>query len=116
MIEKGYDKTPGFLSDHPTLKSRVEIADKRAAELSAKLKDERKPPVASETAFRQIQARANQLAQTTPDDQSLKNSKTLLQALPRSCMVPDEPVPQDAKAARVARGPGRRGGLSPRLT
>lgn len=102
LAAQGGDKTPEFLSDHPSLASRAKIADERAAQWQARGADSRKPPVADDNQFRQLQARAAQVARTTPDDSSLQNSQQLLQALPRSCLTPEEPVPADAKTAQQA--------------
>jgi predicted Zn-dependent protease len=88
MIDAGYDKTPAVASDHPTLASRVEAANERVKELPPEAKSWRKPPVADDAQFKALQARAAQLAKTLPDDSSLQNSQQLLQALPRSCIVP----------------------------
>jgi predicted Zn-dependent protease len=99
MIDKGYDKTPAMLSDHPSLKSRVEDAKKRAAELPPNAKEWRREPVASASRFKQLQDRAAQLAKTLPNDKSLANSQELLQALPRSCVAPIDPP--DAQQARA---------------
>ncbi len=98
MIDAGYDKTPGYMSDHPTLKSRVEEANARVKKLPADAKDWEKSPVADATTFKSLQARAAKLAKTLPDDSSLKNSQQLLQALPRSCVAPVDP--KDAVDAR----------------
>jgi len=88
MIKAGYDKTPAIASDHPTLASRVEDADRRVKELPPDAKNWRKPPVADPAKFRELQQRAQALSTKMPDDTSLKNSQQLLAALPRSCVVP----------------------------
>ena len=98
MIDAGYDKTPGYMSDHPTLKSRVEEANARVKKLPPDAKDWSKPPIADASEFKQLQTRAAKLSKSLPDDTSLKNSQQLLQALPRSCVAPVDP--QDAVAAR----------------
>jgi predicted Zn-dependent protease len=100
MIDAGYDKTPAIASDHPTLASRVEAAKKWAAELPPSAQAWRKPPVADAAKFHQLQARANQVAKTTRSDETLANSQQLLQALPRSCIIPY--TTQDELAARKA--------------
>ena len=88
MINAGYDKTPAMVSDHPTLASRVEAAKQWAKELPPTAKSWLKPPIADAAEFKRLQARAAQLAKTQPDDSSLANSQQLLQALPRSCVIP----------------------------
>jgi predicted Zn-dependent protease len=98
MIDAGYDKTPAMLSDHPTLKSRVEAAEKRAAALPPQADQWRRAPVAGAQRFKDLQARAERLGKTLPSDQTLANSQELLQALPRSCVAPVEP--KDALEAR----------------
>ena len=87
MVDAGYDKTPEMLSDHPTLKSRVEDAKRRTRELPANAKEWRKPPVADKAKFAQLQARAKELGAKLPDDKTLAGQE-LLRALPRSCVVP----------------------------
>src|SRR5688500_4835184 len=98
MIDKGYDKTPAYLSDHPTLQSRVEAAQRRTTALPEHADDWRRPAVASGQRFRDLQARSARLGKTRPSDTTLANSQELLQALPRSCIAPVEP--QDAVQAR----------------
>ena len=60
----------------------------------------RKPPIASPKEFAQLQRRAAELGKTLPSDQTLANSQELLQALPRSCLMPADPA--DAVQARQA--------------
>jgi predicted Zn-dependent protease len=103
MIGKGYDKTPAIESDHPTLRSRVQIANKRVAELErdGTIDQYRRPPIATPEQFAEYRDRAARLSREIPDDKSLHNSQQLLQALPRSCIAAD-PDPPDAQAARQA--------------
>ncbi len=98
MIDKGYDKTPAMMSDHPTLKSRVDAARERADALPRHAGEWRRDPVASTKRFRDLQTRAERIGKTVPSDQTLANSQELLQALPRSCVAPVEP--KDAVQAR----------------
>src|SRR3954471_4542808 len=98
MIDKGYDKTPGMLSDHPTLASRVEATKKRVAELPPEARKWQRAPIADVKEFRALQQRAATLAKKLPDDKSLQNSQQLAQALPRSCIAPVDPP--DAIEAR----------------
>jgi predicted Zn-dependent protease len=108
MIDKGYDKTPELLSDHPTLKSRVEEAKARAKNLPPSAASWRKPPIANAQRFSELKARANDIARRTPDDKSLANSQQLLAALPRSCIMPiDPPEVVHARRAIVAREQAR---------
>lgn len=88
MIDKGYDKTPGILSDHPTLASRVDKARERAADLPPDAADWRRDPVASPSRFKELQNRAVKLGKSVPSDSSLEGAKELLAALPRSCVSP----------------------------
>lgn len=98
MIDKGYDKTPEMLSDHPSLKSRVEEANARAAKLGPEAASWKRNPIAAAAEFKQLQARAVSLSKKLPSDQSLENASELLQALPRSCVAPIDP--KDAVDAR----------------
>ncbi len=88
MIDKGLDKTPAIVSDHPTLKSRVEKAQEYAAALPPEAADWRRDPVAGAARFKDLQARAAKVGKNVPNDESLENSQKLLQALPRSCVSP----------------------------
>jgi hypothetical protein len=78
----------GFLSDHPTLASRVQAAKERASKLGPDADRWRHPPVASASQFRDLQDRAARLSKTLPDDKSLAKTQELLSALPRSCLTP----------------------------
>jgi predicted Zn-dependent protease len=98
MIKMGYDTTPAIASDHPTLASRVEAADKRVAKLGPDADRMRRPPIADAQRFAQLKARAAKLAAQLPDDTTVASSRELLQALPRSCVVPVDPP--DAIQAR----------------
>ena len=88
MIDKGMDKGVAFLSDHPTLASRVQAAKERARELGPDADRYRRPPVASAARFRDLQDQAARLARTMPNDKTLAQTRELLQALPRSCLSP----------------------------
>jgi predicted Zn-dependent protease len=88
MIDAGYDKTPEIVSDHPSLANRVQETKKRVAALPPAAKGWQQAPVADAAKFRQLQARATQLAKTLPNDQSLAKSQQLARALPRSCLIP----------------------------
>jgi predicted Zn-dependent protease len=88
MIDKGYDKGVSYLSDHPSLSSRVEAANKRAQELGRDADRYRRPPVADAGRFRDLQRRAASVGRNMPDDQSLAKAQKLLAAFPRSCLTP----------------------------
>ncbi len=94
MIDKGYDKTPAYMSDHPTLASRVEASKKAAKKLDSDYEKDRRPPIASPDRFRALKERAAEIARRTPDDKSLANTQQLLQALPRSCLTTEPPSDQ----------------------
>ena len=88
MIEKGYDKTPEVMSDHPSLANRVAATKKRVANLPPEADRWRRPPVASGAEFRRLQQRAEEVGRNMPTDQTLANSQELLRAMPRSCLTP----------------------------
>jgi len=88
MIEKGYDKGPDYLSDHPPLKSRLDLARQRAQQLPPSASQWRRPNVASADEFRSLQQRARDLGARLPDDKSVQQVQKLLTALPRSCLTP----------------------------
>src|SRR5258705_6207955 len=88
MIDKGLDKGPDYLSDHPSLKSRLDLARQRAAQVERQSSQWRRPPVATADEFRRLQQRAADLGSRLPDDKSLQQVQKLLPALPRSCLTP----------------------------
>ena len=100
MIDKGLDTAPEFTSDHPSLKNRVDIAKKRAADLGAKAEANVQPPIFTPDQFQQLKQRAAAAAARTPDDKSLQNTKKVLQAIPRSCLYEDQPNPPDVQQAQ----------------
>ena len=105
MIAAGYDKTPAIASDHPTLASRVEAAEKRVKALDpARVAQLRKDNIATQEQFNQYKRAAVGASQGMPDDQKVLQAKNLLQALPRSCWVPY--VPDDQKEAAEAHRAG----------
>lgn len=94
---------PEWLGTHPALEKRVAYADQRAAEWKTRRPNWQQlmqPPVASPAEFRRLQERAKQVGATMPDDTSLENAQELLQAIPRSCLNPDEPQDNGVKAAQ----------------
>jgi predicted Zn-dependent protease len=96
MIDKGYDKGSELTSDHPSLASRLKIAQERARttpDLPPR-QQLRKPPTASPAEFRRYQEAAGRASKTTPDDTSLAKSQKLLAAIPRSCLTPVDPPDQ----------------------
>ncbi|HEX8521696.1 MAG TPA: M48 family metalloprotease [Tepidisphaeraceae bacterium] len=92
MIDKGYDKTPAMMSDHPTLASRVESTQRRTSELPPNARNWQKPPIANARQFAALKSHAAAAARNLPDDTTLANSQQLLQALPRSCIFPAPPA------------------------
>src|SRR5207248_511199 len=68
MVDLGYDKTPAIASDHPTLKSRVDAANKRAKSLEQRgVADKyRKPNVATPEEYRRYQQQAVESAKGMP--------------------------------------------------
>jgi predicted Zn-dependent protease len=102
MIDKGYDKTPAMMSDHPTLASRVEAAKKRASNLPPEASQWRRQPVAAGAQFTQLQDRAVAVGRNMPTDQQLAKTQQLLQAMPRSCLTPrDQEALPDQREAQL---------------
>lgn len=98
MIDKGYDKTPEMMSDHPSLASRVQVAKQSAAALPANARNWKQPPVADAAAFAALQQRATALAKSLPADKSLQSAKLLLASFP-SCVSPTEtPTQKNAQS------------------
>ncbi|HSU65698.1 MAG TPA: M48 family metallopeptidase [Tepidisphaeraceae bacterium] len=95
MIAAGYDTKSAMTSDHPTLASRVEAAEKRVAQLNPqRVAQYRKPDIATQQQFDQYKRDAVAASQGMPNDTQVLQAKNLLQALPRSCWVPYEPDDQ----------------------
>lgn len=93
---------PEWLSTHPATAQRIANAEKWAAEWKEKHPDWQqrlKPPVAGAQQFARLQQRTIDVGRSMPDDKSL-NQATLLAALPRSCMLPDEPHPPEVQQAQ----------------
>jgi predicted Zn-dependent protease len=97
MIAAGYDKTPGYMSDHPTLASRVQKVNQWVKDLGPNAGRE-SGPIASASQFRDYQERAATIAKRTPDDSTIQNGQQLAAALPHSCVMPTDPP--EAVAAR----------------
>jgi predicted Zn-dependent protease len=97
LIDKGLDTTPALQSDHPTCKSRVEVAKQEAAALPPEAARWKQPPIANAQQFAALKARAAQLAKTMPNDEQLQKAQTLLSAFPSCVTAVDQP---DQKAAR----------------
>lgn len=98
LIDKGLDNTPEAMSDHPKLSNRVAAAKRRTSQLPATASQWRKPPIADEARFRQLQARAVQVGRTMPNDKTLAQAQLLLAAFP-SCVSPTE-QPDQKQAQR----------------
>jgi len=89
LIDKGADKGPAFLSDHPPLTDRVAAVKAAADKLPASARQWRTEPVANASRFRQLQQRAVTVGKQMPTSEELaKKTQTLLAALPRSCLTP----------------------------
>ena len=98
LIDKGLDKTPEEMSDHPKLSNRVIATNERIKQLPANAKSWRKSPVVSETEFRRLQTRAMKVSKSTPDDQSIQKAQLMLAAFP-SCVTPvEQPDQKNAQA------------------
>ena len=102
MIAAGYDTKSAMTSDHPTLASRVEAADKRVAALDKqKVAQLRRPEIADPQQFELNKRAALAASQGMPNDQQVLQAKNLLQALPRSCWVPGEAEDQKQAAQKI---------------
>lgn len=100
LIDKGLDTTPEMMSDHPSLKSRVAAANERAAKLSPDAAKLRKPPVADASKFAAMKQRAEVVAKTMPNDESLQTAQTLLAAV-SSCVSPTDQPDQVAAREKI---------------
>lgn len=112
LIDKGLDKTPEKLSDHPSLASRVAAAKQRAAALPPEAQGWRRPPIADERRYAELKARAEAVGKTMPNDQSLARAKLLLAAV-QSCLAPTQTQEQqDARATLEAAEVAERSGTA----
>jgi predicted Zn-dependent protease len=102
LIDKGLDKTPEALSDHPKLSNRVANTEKRIRDLPPNADEWRRPPIASPSEFRDLQARAARLGRTMPNDQSLQQAQLMLASF-SSCVSPDEQPDQKRAQAIIAK-------------
>lgn len=97
LIDKGYDTASDVLSDHPTLRSRVQAAQERASKLPADAGQWRVDPVASKSKFTAMKARAAAFTKA-PDGKAKAQAQMLLRAVP-SCLLPaDTKQQKDAQA------------------
>ena len=99
MIKAGYDTTPAYASDHPTLASRVTAAKKEAAQWDQQHPNGagRVPPIADAAKFAQIKAQAAADSAKMPDDTQVAKAQTLLASF-NSCFSPkDQPEQSAAK-------------------
>jgi predicted Zn-dependent protease len=100
MIDLGYDTTPAYMSDHPTLRSRVDAARKRAAALPPDASKQHKPPIADAAKFAELKKRAADVGKKMPTDEQLKKAQTLLAAIP-SCLLPVDQPEQKAAQEKI---------------
>lgn len=113
MIDLGYDTTPEYMSDHPTLASRVAAAKKFASQLPPDAKQWRKPPIANAAKFAALKQRAIEVGKMMPKDEQLENAQTLLSAVP-SCLLPvDQPDQKAAQAKLKQAVEAESGGAAP---
>jgi predicted Zn-dependent protease len=99
MIDAGYDTTPAYASDHPTLASRVVAAKKNAADWARAHPGDpmRQPEIADAAKFAQIKQQTAALCATLPDDSQTKKAQQLLASF-SSCVAPvDQPEQAAAK-------------------
>lgn len=100
LIDKGMDKTPEALSDHPKLANRVAATKKRIAALPAEASSWRKPEIADQAKFNELKARAERISSQMPNDGSLQQARMLFAAFP-SCVSPAEQPDQVAAQNKV---------------
>jgi predicted Zn-dependent protease len=100
LVDKGYDKTPENLSDHPKLSNRVAATQRRIGQLPPDASQWRRPPVADEKRFAEMKGRAAQIAKNTPKDKSLEQARLMLASFP-SCVTTDEQPDQEQARAII---------------
>ena len=95
------DGTPEALSDHPSLVSRVERAQERAAALPADAHTWRRAPIANAQRYAALRQRTQLVAKTMPTSEQVALAQTLLSAVP-SCVLPVDPPAQKEAQRRIA--------------
>lgn len=100
MIEKGYDKTPEIMSDHPSLASRVETISAKVAKLPPTAAQYRKAPVADKAQLAALQDRSKQIVAAMPKTDATKGAGLLLASFP-SCVTSVETSTQKDAQQRV---------------
>jgi len=102
LIDKGYDKTPEIMSDHPKLSHRVAATRGRIKQLPPDAERWRRPPVADARRFAELKERAARVGKSMPNDQSLQQAQLLLAAFP-SCVTPEDQPEQKRARSIVAK-------------
>ena len=103
MIQKGMDKTPEMMSDHPSLANRVKATTERVSRLPPEAERWRQPPVADARDLDRLKQRATEVGRRMPTSESLANAQTLLRAMPRSCLTPrDQEALPDQREAQMS--------------
>ena len=97
MIEKGYDKTPEMMSDHPTLASRVEAINTRVAKLPPSAAQYRKAPVADKAQLAAMQQRSKQMVAAMPKNDATNGAGLLLASFPSCVASVETPKQKDAQ-------------------
>ncbi len=97
MIEKGYDTTPEIISTHPSLASRVKQIEEWVAQLPAEALQDRQPPVADASRFRELQNKAQVIVKTLPQDDTLASARLLATAIPNHMLPVQQPQQQQAQ-------------------
>ncbi|MBC7785807.1 MAG: M48 family metalloprotease [Burkholderiales bacterium] len=98
MIEKGHDKTPEAISDHPKLATRVANTERRIKELPPSASQWRRPNTAGPQRFAELQSRAKAYQKKVPKDKSLEAAQLMLAAFP-SCVAPTD-LPEQKSAQK----------------
>jgi len=97
LIDKGLDKTPEAMSDHPKLSTRVANTDKRVAQLPADAAKWRRPPIADAQQFAALRQKSAQLAKAMPNDQAAQKAQAILAAFPSCVARSDQPGQSSAR-------------------
>jgi predicted Zn-dependent protease len=102
LIDKGFDKTPEFQSDHPSLASRVKAAREHAAQLPPDAKSWRKPPIKDAAAFADFKKHVASVGASMKTSEQLAKAQTLLTSVP-SCVTPVDQPDQKQAQERLAK-------------
>ncbi len=107
MIALGYDTTPQYASDHPTLANRVTASAQRVSKMGATATKYRRAPVADPQKFAAIKARLKEVVAKMPKTAATKQAQALLASF-NSCVSPNNDQPEQKRVrAQLKKAPAK---------